>query len=59
MLEFGVKKVIWIFTDSQKILIAEPNKTWLTDDWNKEIELIDGLKINVATYLKKKGVGLQ
>jgi len=56
MLEFGVKKVIWIFTDSQKILIAEPNQTWLTEDWDKDIELIDGLKVNIANYLKKKGV---
>jgi len=56
MLEFGVKKVIWIFTDSQKILIAEPNQPWLTIDWTEDIELIDGLKVNVANYLKKKGV---
>ncbi len=56
MLEFGVNKVIWIFTDSQKILIAEPNQPWLTIDWTEDVELIDGLKINVAAYLKKKGV---
>ena len=56
MLEFGVKKVIWIFTDSQKILIAEPNQPWITIDWTEDIELIDGLKVNVADYLKKKGV---
>lgn len=56
MLEFGVKKVIWIFTDSQKVLIAEPHKAWLTEDWDKDVELIDGLKVNVANYLKKKGV---
>lgn len=47
MLEFGVKKVIWIFTDSQKILIAEPNQPWITIDWTEDIELIDSLKINV------------
>jgi len=56
MLEFGVKKVIWIFTSSQKIIIAELDKPWLTVNWTEEVELIDGLKINVAAYLKKKGL---
>ena len=56
MLEFGVKKVIWIFTSSQKIIIAELNQPWLTVDWTNDIELIDGLTINVSKYLKKKGL---
>jgi hypothetical protein len=56
MLEFGVKKVIWIFTASQKVLIALPNQNWQTVDWDKDIEITAGLSVNVAQYLKKKGV---
>jgi len=56
MLAFGVKKVIWVFTSSQKILIAVPNQSWETVDWDKDIEIVEGLNVNVAGYLKKKGV---
>ena len=56
MLEFGVKKVIWIFTSSKKILIALPEQNWETIDWDKDVEITEGLSINVANYLKKKGV---
>ena len=56
MLDFGVKKVIWIFTQSQKILIAQPNQPWTTHDWDTMITIIEDLTINVAGYLKKKGV---
>ena len=56
MLEFGVKKVIWIFTTSQKILIATPDQKWETIDWNIDIEVIPDLTINIAKYLEKRGV---
>lgn len=57
MLDFGVKKVIWIFTNSQKIMIAKPDQAWQTQDWNQEFILVEGLNINIAQYLKEKGVG--
>ena len=57
MLEFGVKKVFWIFTKSQKILIATSNEPWQTIDWDTDQLLIEELSINVGAYLKKKGVG--
>ncbi len=56
MLDFGVKKVIWIFTSSRKILIALPEQNWETIDWDKDIEVTEGLTVNIASYLKKKGV---
>ena len=58
MLEFGVKKVFWIFTKSQKILIATSNEPWQTVDWDKDQILIEDLPINIGAYLKKKGVGM-
>lgn len=40
LLEFGTKKVIWIFTASQQVLVAEKNRDWLWIDWNKSIQLL-------------------
>mgnify|MGYP000527351307 CR=1 FL=1 len=56
LLDFGVEKVIWIFSESQKITIAEPNKDWITKDWHQEIELFEGIKMNIGEYLQQKGI---
>jgi Uma2 family endonuclease len=38
LLNFGIKKVIWIFTYSQQINIAEQDKDWIVINWNKDVE---------------------
>ncbi len=52
LLEFGVEKVIWIFTDSEKIMISEENKDWQILNWSKDVEVIDGLKINLEKLIE-------
>ncbi len=51
LLQFGVPKVIWIFTVSKKIMVAEKNKTWETSDWKEEIEVIESIKVKIADLL--------
>jgi len=56
LLDFGVQRIIWIFTRSQKIMVAEPSKDWLIKGWNQEIELLDGKFFNVGAYLAEEGI---
>jgi Uma2 family endonuclease len=58
LLEFGVKKVVWFFTKNQSVLIAEAGKEWIFDNWNRDVELWDGLKVNVPKYLTKQGISV-
>ncbi len=51
LLNFGVQKVIWIFTDSQKIMVSEKNKPWLTVNWTDEVEIIQNLTVNIQDLL--------
>jgi len=51
LLNFGVEKVIWIFTDSEKVMISEKNKDWQILNWSKEIEIIEDLKINLESLI--------
>lgn len=46
--KFGVKKVIWIFTKSRKVMDATAGQPWLTLDWENSIEVMDGLTVNLA-----------
>lgn len=59
LLKFGTQKVIWILTKTQKIIVAEPNKDWLMIDWQKDVEIMNGISFNVPQYLKKEGVFIQ
>lgn len=51
LLEFGVKKVIWIFTDARKVMVAEPQQDWLVKDWEQDIVVLPGVVINIAKLL--------
>jgi Uma2 family endonuclease len=58
LLSWGVEKVIWVLSESKKVIVAEQGKDWLLIDWSKDIEIIDGIKFNVSQYLEKSGVKL-
>lgn len=55
LFDFGVEKVIWITTEAKKVTIAIPNEDWQIKDWNKDIEIMEGIVFNVSKYLAKKG----
>lgn len=58
LLDYGTKRVIWIISESKKILIAESgnDKDWLLRDWNKDFELFNGLTANIGQYLKENDI---
>ncbi len=51
LLNFGVEKVIWIFTDSEKIMVSEKNQAWQILNWSNNVEVMDGLNINLASLI--------
>jgi len=59
LLEFGVKKVIWVFTATQSVWVAEPEQDWRIINWNKEIELFEGILMNLGDYLAKMNIELE
>ncbi len=57
LLDFGTEKVIWIFTDSQQVMVAERTAdAWLTMDWSRDLELLDGQTFNIGAYLAQEGI---
>jgi hypothetical protein len=56
LLNFGTERVIWIFTDTRKILIAEKNMPPIIEDWNNEFEMLDGVCFNIGDYLQSEGI---
>lgn len=57
LLDFGSEKVIWVFTSTQQVMVAERNAdAWLTMDWHRDLELIDGQFFNIGQYLADEGI---
>lgn len=57
-LDFGVEKVIWIFTATQKVMVATRGADWTISDWSKTIDVLDGVQFNLAEFVEKEGIPL-
>ncbi|MFZ8845662.1 MAG: Uma2 family endonuclease, partial [Candidatus Hydrothermia bacterium] len=53
LINSGVEKVIWIFTKPRVILVAQKNNDWVIKNWNEDIEVIEGLKLNLERLLRE------
>ncbi|MCB0551836.1 MAG: Uma2 family endonuclease [Phaeodactylibacter sp.] len=51
LLDFGVDKVIWIFTDTQKVMIAKQGENWQITDWDKDIQVMPGIEVNIVRII--------
>ena len=56
MMVFGTQKIIWILTKPKKIFIIEKDETTKVFDWNNDIEIIDGIVLNLKNLLDEEGV---
>lgn len=52
LLDAGVEKVIWILTESENVLIAEPGKQWTMARWSDTISVIEGITMNLEELVQ-------
>lgn len=50
--QHGIQKVIWVYTETEQIMIAEPNKHWEIFDWTETVEVVEGVGFNVGEILE-------
>lgn len=59
LLDFGSEKIIWVFTSTQQVMIAERSAdAWLTMDWYRNLELLDSQTFNIGRYLEEEGISV-
>lgn len=56
LLNFGVKKVIWILSKTRQVLVAEGNSAWILYDWSENIEILNGITFNIAQFIEEEGI---
>ncbi len=59
LLDFGSERVIWVFSSTQQVMVAEKNAdAWLTMDWYRDLLLHDGQTFNIGQYLDEEGINV-
>ena len=51
LLAFGVAKVIWIFTDSKRVLMTEKSNNWQIFKWSDDIDVFDDISFNIEQLI--------
>lgn len=54
LMDFGTQRLVWIFSRSQKVLIAEAGKNWYFAEWDQDIEIMEGVMFNVVAILEEE-----
>jgi hypothetical protein len=54
--QFGCEKIVWIFSKSKTVIVAQPGNIWGIFDWNEDVELVEGLTFNISKYLETEGI---
>ena len=55
---FGVAEVVWLFSETRKVMVARPGKDWVTKDWNKPVTILDQYTFTVSDLIKQGGIAL-
>ena len=50
LIDFGTQRVVWFFSRTKKIMMAQPDTAWQIHNWDVDIELIDGVRFNLYNY---------
>ena len=52
---WGVERVVWIFSASRRVLVADNLQKWESISWDVPFTVIDDYEINVWELLLKNG----
>ena len=47
----GVRRVLWVFTSSEQVMIAEKGEKWTVQDWSESFEVVDGFMLNIKALI--------
>jgi hypothetical protein len=56
LLDFGVERVIWITTKSQKVFVITPNDKWYVVNYQEDILVLDDCVLNIAKLLEEEEI---
>jgi Uma2 family endonuclease len=55
-LRFGVETVFWVLSSVRKVFIFRNGQEAVIQSWSSDLELLDGVVVNIGRYLDAEGV---
>jgi Uma2 family endonuclease len=55
LLQWGVERVIWVFSSSRRVLVADNPQKWYFVSWDLPIPVIDDYEVSVWELMLKNG----
>ena len=55
LLRWGVERVIWVFSSSRRVLMADNLQTWAFNSWDLPLTVIDNHEMNIWELMLKNG----
>ena len=56
LLSFGTERIIWVFTQSDTIIVAKPGNSWEVFNLKQDVMLLENINMNIGEYLESKGI---
>lgn len=56
LFSFGVERVLWVLSKSQKVVILVPNQDWIITDWSNNITVMEGCVVNIQQLLDEEEI---
>jgi len=53
---FGTGRIIWVFTNTKRVLVTESASQWHWYDWQETITLLEDQQFSIGNYLDEEGV---
>jgi hypothetical protein len=53
-----VQQVIWFFTPSRKMMVAQNGQPWLTTGWNEPVKLLEKYTFYLQALLQQEDIRL-
>ena len=58
LMAFGTERIIWVFTQSDTVIVAKPGNSWEVFSLDQDVHLLENITINLGEYLESEGINL-
>jgi len=53
LLDFGVERVIWIYTETQTVMFAQAGQPWQLQEWTESFEVMENVMLNIPELIEE------
>lgn len=56
LFEFSVERVLWVLSDSRKVIVMQSGQDWIVTDWGNNVTVMEGCILNIKNLLHEEEI---